>query len=260
MLKTRVLSALILAPIILADIYLGGYWLHALLLLAGALMGWEWARLCGHGRVVAGGYLVILILGALPLWFTLEIPWPSIWAVLAGTALVLLANLLISRIQALWLAGGTLYIGLALVSFLWLRELPGQGLTLILWVLIAVWAVDIGAYFAGRRIGGPKLAPAISPNKTWAGLIGGALAAAVVSGVATVWLTQPLLIMIPAGIVLAVVAQSGDLLESWCKRHFGVKDSSHVIPGHGGILDRVDGLLAVLPLVSVFIWALEVRI
>ena len=131
---------------------------------------------------------------------------------------------------------------------------------MVLWILAVVWSVDIGAYFAGRGFGGPKLAPAISPNKTWAGLFGGAAAAGAVSAAAVPWLGRPLIIMVLFGIILAVISQAGDLLESWCKRRFGVKDSSHIIPGHGGILDRVDGLLAVLPFTFVYFWALEARL
>ncbi|NIA67298.1 phosphatidate cytidylyltransferase [Pelagibius litoralis] len=260
MLKTRIISAVVLAPLILAGIYVGGVWLDALMLVAAGLMGWEWARLCSSGRFLPGGILVILTLIGVPFAFALEVSQHAFIELLIGTALVLLVNFFVHRPQALWFAGGTLYIGLAVLSFLWLREIPGQGRALVFWVLAVVWAVDIGAYFTGRGIGGPKLAPTISPNKTWAGLIGGAVFAALVSGIAAEWLEKPLFLMICAGAFLAVVAQGGDLLESWCKRRFGVKDSSHLIPGHGGILDRVDGLLAVLPLVFVFFWVMEARV
>lgn len=260
MLKTRVLSAVILAPLILADIYVGGFWLDALMLVAAALMGWEWARLAGGGKLLPGGVLVILALVGVPLSFALELSQHALLELLIGTGVVLVVNLIFHRPQAWWFAAGTFYIGIAVLAFLWLRAIPDQGRPLIFWILAVVWSVDIGAYFAGRGIGGPKLAPAISPNKTWAGLIGGAVCAGIVSGIATHWLAQPLGIMVLAGIAMAVISQGGDLLESWCKRRFGVKDSSHIIPGHGGILDRVDGLLAVLPVVFVVVWALEVRV
>ena len=260
MLKTRVLSALILAPLVLADIYVGGIWLDAMMLVAAGLMGWEWARLSGRGKFLPGGVLVILTLIGVPLAFALGVSQHALLELLVGTLVVLVVNLVIHRSQALWFAAGTFYIGLGVLSFLWLRAIPDEGRGLIFWLLAVVWSVDIGAYFVGRGIGGPKLAPAISPNKTWAGLIGGAACAALVSGTATIWLDRPLLLMVLAGLVLAVIAQAGDLLESWCKRRVGVKDSSHIIPGHGGILDRVDGLLAVLPVVFVFIWFSEVRV
>ncbi len=126
----------------------------------------------------------------------------------------------------------------------------------ILWILFAVWATDIGAYAAGRAIGGPKLAPRISPNKTWAGLGGGVLAAiliGVAAGAVVSW-APSLELAILSG-VLAVVAQGGDLFESGVKRHFGVKDSSNLIAGHGGFLDRLDGVLAAGVAMVVLLWA-----
>jgi phosphatidate cytidylyltransferase len=146
----------------------------------------------------------------------------------------------------LWQGFGVLYVGLPSVAILWVRASPDGGLPALLWILVLVVAVDSGAFAAGRLIGGPKLAPRISPNKTWAGLAGGIAAAMMVGWLATVWIGLPHrlpLILISAG--MAVVEQAGDLAESAFKRRFGVKDSSRLIPGHGGFLDRVDGLLAV---------------
>jgi phosphatidate cytidylyltransferase len=146
----------------------------------------------------------------------------------------------------LWAAFGPVYGGLPSVALVWLRADPAQGRTIIFWLLLVVWATDIGAYAFGRLIGGPLLLPAVSPKKTWAGLIGGALCAGV-SGVGvglTLGLAHPLVLMAGSG-AMAVVAQAGDLAESWVKRRCGVKDSSNIIPGHGGVLDRVDGLLVV---------------
>ncbi len=133
--------------------------------------------------------------------------------------------------------------GLALIH---LRDAAG-GFGNVLYVLLLVWGTDIGAYIAGRAIGGPKLAPAISPGKTWSGAVGGlaaSLAIAVVFGASSAGLA------LAAG--LSVISQIGDLAESAAKRHFGVKDSSHLIPGHGGVFDRVDGLLAAAPLAALF--------
>lgn len=140
----------------------------------------------------------------------------------------------------------------ALVALLWLRHQPAFGRETVLWVLVCIWATDIGAYFVGRTAGGAKLAPRISPGKTWSGLIGG-MAWAAVASAATGYAfglgeTVPLAI---AGAVLAVVGQGGDLLESAAKRRAGVKDSGHLIPGHGGLLDRIDGLMAVLVAVAI---------
>jgi phosphatidate cytidylyltransferase len=145
-----------------------------------------------------------------------------------------------------WLAAGVFYIGVPCVALTWLRSDPEAGRHVIFWLFLVVWATDTGGYFFGRGLGGPKLAPAISPNKTWSGLLGGMLCAALV-GIGVAWLLdKPSLWPLAAfSAGLAVVEQGGDLLESWIKRRFSVKDMGHLIPGHGGLFDRVDGLLAV---------------
>ena len=138
------------------------------------------------------------------------------------------------------------YLVLPFVALIWLRNDPSYGLEAVFWLLVMVWAIDSFAYFAGRTIGGPKLMPSISPKKTWAGLIGGMLGA-VAAGVAAalmIGVGSPILLgIVSAG--LAVVEQLGDFFESAMKRRAGLKDSGHLIPGHGGMLDRVDGLMAV---------------
>jgi len=146
----------------------------------------------------------------------------------------------------IWSVSGVAYIALPCLALIWLRGQAEAGRISVLWLVLSVWATDIGAYIAGRLIGGPKLAPRISPNKTWAGL-GGGMAGAALVGVGTAWMTglasMPALAL--AGLALAVAEQAGDLVESAWKRHFHVKDSGSLIPGHGGLLDRVDGLLFV---------------
>lgn len=158
---------------------------------------------------------------------------------------------------AVWIFGGILYIGLAAAMMLFLRfgeAITDNGAQLVLIILLPVIATDIGAYFAGRAIGGPKIAPSISPSKTWSGLLGGSAAAAAV----VAWLafrtgaegdlgqTAVALVSAGFGVAIAVIAQTGDFFESWMKRRAGVKDSGKLIPGHGGLFDRLDGLLAVL--------------
>jgi phosphatidate cytidylyltransferase len=150
------------------------------------------------------------------------------------------------------LAFGLPYLGLAAVTLPWLRADPEVGLRNTLFVLSIVWASDIGAYMIGRLVGGPKLAPAISPGKTWSGAAGGLLGA-VLAGTSVAAFSAPEISAFRAigpAIVLGVVSQSGDLLESALKRHFGVKDSGRIIPGHGGLLDRLDALLAVAPVAA----------
>ena len=144
-----------------------------------------------------------------------------------------------------------LYSIAALLALLWLRHQPGFGRDAILWILACVWATDIGAYFIGSYAGGAKLAPSISPSKTWSGLVGGVCASAVVSAACTmVFAAGDALVLAVTGVAIAVVAQAGDLLESAAKRRAGVKDSGRIIPGHGGILDRIDGLIAALVLIA----------
>jgi phosphatidate cytidylyltransferase len=145
-----------------------------------------------------------------------------------------------------WLTAGILYVGLPSIALLWMRGLVPQGLETVLWIFSLVWGIDIGAYFIGRTLKGPKLAPRISPNKTWSGLGGGVLAAIAV-GLGTAALTGARAVPLAAlSAILAIVEQGGDLMESAIKRHFNVKDAGQLIPGHGGLLDRVDGLIAIL--------------
>lgn len=150
------------------------------------------------------------------------------------------------------LGGGVLYIGLASVSLIWLRGDGAAGRANVLFLVVVVWASDIGAYAAGRLLGGPKLAPAISPGKTWSGAVGGLLAAMLVGEVAGHVLGAAAYgwAAVVAGL-LGLAAQGGDLLESAIKRRFGVKDSGRLIPGHGGLLDRLDGLLTAAPAAAV---------
>ncbi len=155
------------------------------------------------------------------------------------------------RLRAAWMLGGTAYIGIAALILLLLRHEMYGSRAIVLVPLIVVIATDVGAYFSGRLIGGPKIVPAISPSKTWAGLGGGMVAATLALWLGTQYLLQlnwsaslpDLLILGP---LAAILAQAGDFFESWMKRRAGVKDSGNLIPGHGGLFDRVDGLLSLL--------------
>jgi CDP-diglyceride synthetase len=146
------------------------------------------------------------------------------------------------------LALGVLYCGLPVFALMIIRR-QHEGIVFTLWALSLVWACDIGAYFTGRTLGGPKLAPVISPNKTWSGLIGGVTLASLVAALLHFEHGLPLRLTL-ATPALAVLAQGGDLYESWLKRRAGVKDSGNVLPGHGGILDRLDGLVPVAPVAA----------
>ena len=201
-------------------------------------------------RSMVAALLIVVALGA---------------AVLGGYAFVTLAALaacvifyewrrIVSGWGFGWQVAGFVYALVPALALLWVRErfqVNGAplGVELLLWVFITTWSVDIGAYFAGRTIGGPKLAPAISPNKTWAGLIGGMIAAALFGGL-WVYLLQLPNILYWLAPLFAVAAQVGDLFESWLKRRAGVKDSGTWLPGHGGALDRLDGLVVVATLTA----------
>ena len=148
-----------------------------------------------------------------------------------------------------WTVGGFVYALLPAISLLWIRERDPRGVDLLLWVFIVTWATDIGAYFVGRAIGRTKLAPSISPGKTVEGLIGGVIAAALFGGAWVIYLDLSRILLILAQL-FALAAQGGDLFESWIKRRVGVKDSGHWLPGHGGLLDRLDGLVPVAVLTA----------
>ena len=148
-----------------------------------------------------------------------------------------------------WLVAGFVYALVPALAVLWIREVPSLGLSLVVWVFVVVWSTDIGAFFAGRAIGGPKLAPSISPNKTIAGLAGG-MASAGLAGWAWSDFSGLPPVFVWLGAPLAAAAQAGDLFESWLKRRAKAKDSGTWLPGHGGLLDRVDGLVAVAPLTA----------
>lgn len=232
-----------MAPVALAAVWLGGWCLAALVLLITVGMCWEWARLATGGGFgptgVAAAATGVISVGSLLWGVDLGV---ALALAFAGSVVVLAVAVAGRTAEPLWAAGGTLWVALGTAAFLWLALVGGRGT--LLWLLGIVWATDVGAYAAGRSLGGPKLAPRFSPNKTWSGLAGGVVSAAVV-GLIAAWLSDTpaaALTLISGG--LAVVAQLGDLAESLAKRHFGVKDSSNLIPGHGGLLDRLDGLLA----------------
>ena len=151
-----------------------------------------------------------------------------------------------------WKVAGFIYALLPALSLLWIRDRAPQGLELLLWIFIVTWTTDIGAYFAGRAIGGPKLAPGISPHKTIAGLIGGVVSATLAS-YAWAELTSLSAALFWLAPLFALAAQAGDLFESWMKRRMGVKDASGLLPGHGGFMDRLDSILFVMPLLYVFL-------
>lgn len=245
-LTTRVYSALIIGVISLLAAYAGQEAFAVLVALFVVGMAWEWGRLVrGRGFDAAFGLQVAAtLLGAV-----LTVggrPAGGLLAVGAGAAAVFVLRLAAhAGRQAGWSASGVCYIGLPAVALIWLRTDDEEGFLAILFLFVVVWMTDTAAYFSGRLIGGPRLAPWISPGKTWAGLVGGAMSAALAGGLfAAVAAGASFATAGALSLALALAAQLGDLGESAVKRMFGTKDASSLIPGHGGVLDRLDGLIS----------------
>ena len=244
----RVIAALVLAPIAIAVAYAGGWLWNCVATLAAIGLFVEWLMIVGASRPVRVGAAGIVALAAAG--FCLGSA--SIGAALLVLAAGLAGVALTSAPRRGWTAAGFCYAAAAEMASMLLRLDQAWGFVALLMVLLVVWGTDIGGYFAGRGVGGPKLWPRVSPRKTWAGAIGGfAASLAVSAGFAAfgVGRTAPLLVV---GAALSIAAQLGDLLESAVKRRFGVKDSSHLIPGHGGLLDRLDGFVAAVVLAAIF--------
>lgn len=237
----RVLAALVLAPFAIALAYAGG-WLWALLVtLVSIGLFAEWLMVVGAGSaaLTGAGTIVIAMMGACVAFGALK---TALVTGLIGGAIVTL----IARGKFVWAATGFAYASAALLASILVRQDLVHGFAALMLVLLVVWATDVGGYFAGRSIGGPKLWPRVSPKKTWAGAFGGfAASLAVASGFAAFGIGKAVPLLLVSA-VLSVVSQAGDLFESAVKRRFGVKDSSHLIPGHGGILDRLDGFVAAI--------------
>ena len=253
----RLISALVLLPLVLIPMIFGHPWFDIFLIIMGFLAISEWFLICQKSCPVNPKIAsqIRFILAAIVLMFLI------IMTILASTsgginittfsaitfgllAIVFLVawRLKICALFLSWL--GVIYIAMAIYAMLWLRYDGQFGVYNILWLFLVVWATDIFAMVVGKTVKGPRLAPRISPNKTWSGLVGGMTAASTVSFIFAYMQDSPYLLLCAIfGAVFAIVEQMGDLLESMLKRKFGVKDSSQLIPGHGGVLDRIDGLL-----------------
>jgi phosphatidate cytidylyltransferase len=248
-LRKRISAGASLAVVAIGDVLLGGWFFAALLLVAVVVMASEWARLAGNPDPAVRRLVlwpsILIPAGAIVLGMNDAMP-AALMLLGAGCAVSAGLAALVRGAPVNRTAGGVLYIGLPTLALLWLRN-TSEGAALVLWLFFVVWATDTCAYFAGRTIGGPRLAPSLSPKKTWAGLGGGMLGAALVGGAFTLGRGGAVLWAAAFAAALAVVAQLGDLFESWLKRRVDVKDSGDLIPGHGGLLDRVDGLLFAAP-------------
>ncbi|EKS40302.1 hypothetical protein HMPREF9696_00753 [Afipia clevelandensis ATCC 49720] len=238
----RVVAALVLAPLTIAIAWLGGWIWACVVIAAAALLYFEWLMIVGVSNnrlAVVAGVAALALSGICLMLRRTDIAFAI---VAAG---ILLAAVLTQGKRG-WVAGGVVYAAAALIATILVRRDAEFGFIGLMFVLLVVWVTDIGGYFAGRGIGGPKLWPRVSPKKTWAGAIGGlVLGLIIAAGFALLGFGRmgPLLLL---GAVLSVVSQLGDLFESAVKRRFDVKDSSHIIPGHGGLLDRLDGFVAAI--------------
>ncbi|WP_119303186.1 phosphatidate cytidylyltransferase [Dongia deserti] len=267
-LQKRILSAAVLLPLVVVEILLGHPYFDLLIAVFVGIMAWEWARVCARrrnpadptpaARLAAEAWLapgLVSILTAVAAVLATGFGQGGLVAgaiIAVGATLSGLLALTHHRSRAAWFSVGTIYVTLPALALLAIRADPRFGEEMLFWTIAMVVAADTGGYLVGRSVGGPKLAPRISPNKTWAGL-GGAVAGTALVGLLTGFILNHtnvlILTLMSAG--LGVVEQAGDLVESAFKRHFGVKDTSQIIPGHGGVLDRVDGLLAVALVVVV---------
>ncbi len=239
-LKPRVAAAVAMGSLALATAWIGGFIFAVFWWLASIVVLWEWQRLVGGSRLAervgVGGLMV-----ALAALFALH---SSILGVIAALVVSAAAvGWLAGQGAGVWAATGALYAGALVASVVLLRVSPSFGLASILWLFAVVWGTDIAAYFAGRLIGGPRLWPSVSPGKTWAGAVVGALAGAVLGLMLAAW-TNRLAALFWLGLATAIVSELGDLFESALKRRFGVKDSSGLIPGHGGLMDQLDAFVA----------------
>jgi phosphatidate cytidylyltransferase len=239
--QTRLVSALVLLAIVLAGVIASPVTFAALVLVVTGLVAWEWSRMVRGAEYDLP--LFIHIAATIVAGLLAASGWPALGvvAIAIGAGLVGMLSWDHNGRQS---GIGVLYSGLPAVAMIWFRGAIPNGLDAILYLLFVVIATDTGAYFAGRLIGGPKLWPRVSPNKTWSGLGGAVVAAAVVGALFALWLPAPVTRLALMGAVLAVIAQAGDLFESALKRKYGTKDASALIPGHGGFMDRVDGLVA----------------
>jgi len=257
-LMLRILSALVMLPVVVFIILQGGLAYCLFVTLLTVLILYEWNGICEdkafNMAFVFQGVAVLLLIYS---FYSGEYFDAYVYLIPIG---LLVSVCLYFKMKVLFALMGTVYALLPALSLIWLRQATDQGGWIVLWVMIIVWSMDTGAYFSGKAIGGPKMSPKISPNKTWAGLMGGAVTAVVFGLMAAHYfdLGFNLLFLIPAAAALAIWSQIGDLAESALKRYFDVKDSGAIIPGHGGIMDRVDGVVFAAPAVALFLYLLSV--
>lgn len=238
----RLASAAVLIALGLTVAVLGGPWIAGATGAAVVTMSYEWTRMSEPKSLWAAfGFCLVGALGAVMAASWSLYPLAFIWMTVCGAASALRRRTLAGVLET---AGGVIYIAAPCVLFLSLRAHDPGGLQIILGLFAIIWAADGAAYFGGKLIGGPKLVPYLSPAKTWAGFASGTIAGMASAAIFAIVINGPIASWSFTGAVLALIGLFGDLFESLLKRRFGVKDASRVIPGHGGVLDRIDGLMA----------------
>lgn len=247
----RVLSSLVLASLGVAAAYYGGPWIAGACGAAVVAMTYEWSRMSEPNAIMpafafslTGSLGMVMFASWHQLWY--GVAWMTACAALSAMRRRTLTGVIET-------AGGALYIGMPCGLFVWLRDRGPEGFETIFAMFGIIWAADIGAYFGGKLIGGPKVAEGLSPNKTWSGIAAGTLAGAAIGlGCGTLFHApaEYRMAWLGVGALIAITGLSGDLFESFLKRRFGVKDASRLIPGHGGVLDRIDSLMAATLLVG----------
>jgi len=253
--QTRVISAVLMLPVAIIPAWLGGIWFLLLVLALAGAVYYEWTRMTGAeqpmawriGMGVLLAFALIIASGGLFGGALIICLLPLLAIPLVSSGMIVFEEGLAdpkSDPRPRWLAFGVLYAGLPSAALLAIRAADENGLLAVFFVLLVVWVTDIAAFFGGRALGGQKLAPAISPSKTVSGALVGLGAALVMGLLFTLFTSAGFFASIFAALFLSVAAQAGDLGESWLKRRFGVKDTGALIPGHGGFMDRVDGLYA----------------
>ncbi len=252
-LQSRILAATIIVPIVVLATWVGGMWFSALVTFGGVLMIFEWSRLVERAEFSLGFYaltLTAIIALSLAAMGKFDL---SLWVILGGASVAGLVEAM-RKGRVYWALLGAFYIILPCVILLWLRNDHEHGRYIAFFTFVAVWLTDIGAYGFGKTMGGRLLVPKLSPNKTWSGAIGGVICGAL-GGVLITLLFQKN-IPVPAALFIAmligIMTVLGDITESAIKRHFGVKDASGLIPGHGGLLDRVDGMIFAVFMMGAF--------
>jgi phosphatidate cytidylyltransferase len=244
-LRTRLASAVVMVAVAVTALVIGGWVFTVLIGIAAALVMHEWASMSGPFRSRVAHRAAVAFV-AVAVFASYRDPGTALIGLAAVTAVLAMFSAVDAPMK--WLAGGLVYAALPGMAAVMLRGdapagVASNGLVAIAFVFVLVWVTDSAAYFAGRRFGGPKLAPSVSPKKTWSGAIGGTVGAVIVGvGAGLLFPAGSPLALGLVALALSVVSQAGDLAESAMKRHFGVKDSGRLIPGHGGIMDRVDGL------------------